>query len=239
MSEIHEICNDWKSFSIKIVQESDIPRIKTYLTSNFHLDEPVGQKLPQDDEFIEHTNEKMGLLLSKHQGLSLMAVDQKSRDIAGVQLMFIWKKEDAELEKAHLTGRLNSDSETPPAAIFRQRKVMNAMYAPMKKTQLGLFDTYKVEEIGWNFVASTGRSYRGQGLASELSRRMILLLQSTKVKLTFSMFTSPFSRRCATRNGFVEIDRCHWSEALDEDGKAVMPDAHGPEDFVALMILKL
>lgn len=133
------ICDEWQNFVIRIVQDSDIPHILNFLVSNFHLDEPIGQNLPRDDQFIQNTNEKIGALLKSHPGLSFVAFDKETQEVAGVQLVFIWKKEDADAEKAQFAKRNEP--------IYLQRKVMNAIYAPMKKTQLQLFDRYEVTEI--------------------------------------------------------------------------------------------
>lgn len=72
-----KVVSDWKAFSIRIVQDSDIPSILDYLSQNFYLDEPIWAQLPLDQEFIATTNHQIKTILEPNPGLSVLVAFDK------------------------------------------------------------------------------------------------------------------------------------------------------------------
>ncbi|CAL8137115.1 unnamed protein product [Orchesella dallaii] len=226
-----QIQGPWGQFDIRTINpKQDIPSILTFLTENFHRDEPMGRHCPYDEAFIKDINSKIAFLLEASSHICLVATNIETGAIAGVQLQFILSKEQAR------KIALNAGEQSP----FFQRRVMNAIYEPLNQARANLFERFGVEELVWNFVASTSKEHRGQGLASELFRRMLNLLRKEKLFLVFSIYSSQFSRRCATKLGFVEIARSRFADALDPiSGLPYLPKAVDCEDFASLMTLQI
>jgi len=134
--------------------------------------------------------------------------------------------------------RMDADNNVAAKATHQQRKMLDAIYEPMKETQLGLFERFGVDKIAWNFVASTGRRYRQQGLASELYQRMIHLLKGQAIPVVFSYYISPFSRRLAEKSGLIELARSEFSKVRDENGTLYLPEA-SQDEYCSLMARKL
>jgi len=87
-------------------------------------------------------------------------------------------------------------------------------------------------------VASTGRRYRKQGLASELYQRMIRLIKGSAIPVVFSYYISPYSRRLAEKSGLVELARTQFSKVRDENGTLYLPQA-SDDEYCSLMARKL
>jgi hypothetical protein len=222
----------WKNFEFRTLTKDDIPKVLEYLNVNFHYDHPITKFLPKDEEFVKVVNHKMEqVLLKSGLDLSFIAIDtSREEQIAGVQLQFIWKKEDAEIQRTSM--KIQNPSS------FLERRVVDAVYASMDDRRYGIFEEFGVTEVIWNFVASTGRNYRGLGLGSELYRRLVNFLKGNGHKVAFSIFTSPLSRKCASNAGFIEIARSYFRDAKDQDGHAYLPTATD-EDFASTMVIKL
>jgi len=204
-----QIEGEWGDFVIRIVEPLDIPAIQEHLKENFHKDEPVISLCPPvDDNYADFVNARVAVLLEKYTHLSFIALHKSTNEIAGCQLQFKWTKEEAESGRTPHYG--NPDEEIP-----QTRKIFNNVMAPFDKPKLDMFYRFEVDAVAWNFIASTAKKFRGQGLASEMYRRMVILLREENFKLTFSVFTSPYSRRCAEKLGFQETARIELESVKD------------------------
>jgi len=232
MKRTNQIEGDWGDFLIRIIGHSDIPAILEHLKENFHKDEPVISLCPPaDDNYTDFMNGRVADLLGKYLHLSFIAIHKSTNEIAGCQLQFKWTKEEAESGNTPHYGNPNQE-------IPQTRKIFNKVMAPFDKPKIDMFYRFGVDAVGWNFMASTAKKFRGQGLASEMYRRMVILLREENFKLAFSVFTSPFSRRCAEKLGFRETARIELESVKDENGKKLLPNS-GKDDFVSLMVLEL
>ena len=84
-------------------------------------------------------------------------------------------------------------------------------------------------------IASVDPEFRERGLATEMYRRTFNLLRSKGYKITESNFTSPITRKVATKFGFEELVRRYFKDYKDENGK---PFIHNAKDdqFSAYMV---
>lgn len=222
-----QVEGEWKDFSIRFVQLSDIPKILEYLA--VHGNDPMRDLAPADETYTAYSTARFAKLMESEEvcALSLIATDKISGEIAGFHLQFIWKKEDA------FRATTNTDETIPPF-----RKIFNLMHAKLNDTKLGMFAKYGVEYVVWNFFVAVNAKYRKMGLASELYSRVVQLLRSKKFPLVFSIFTSPFSRRAAHKVGFVEIDRVYFNELRNDKGEVVLPKGT-QDDFASVMVLEM
>ena len=223
---------DWKNFSFKMVQPQDYPKIAQYLIEHFYKDEPIKQLSPTDDVYPEIANERIIKKMDEHKHLCFMGVDKESGEIAGLQLQFKWTKAEAQIPYRPSQNQPSSEG-IPPV-----RRILDQIHEPLEKTKLSIFDRYNVDYVAWNFLTSTSRKFRKQGLATEMYRRMVPMLKAEGFSVVFSLFSSPYSRRCAEKTGFIEIDRVVFSEIKDSEGNKVLPKAT-KDDFSSIMVLKI
>lgn len=225
MTHQQNIEGDWNNFSIRIVQTADVANILKFIVE--HGNDPIRSLAPQPDE--KCGDPKLAKLLESEEvrSLSLVAVDRTTNEIAGVNLQFIWRKEDA--------FRVRETTDEP---IPVWRKAMNLVQEKFDRTKLGLFERYGVEFVVWNCLVAVCTKHRKRGLASELYSRMVALLRGKKLPVVFSTFTSPYSRRAAEKEGFVEMDRVYFHELRDGNGEPVLPAA-SQNDFASVMVLEL
>lgn len=221
------VVGEWKDFNIRLVEPTDIPKILEFHGKHGH--DPLRDLAPVDETYTAYSVARLAALMELEEvyQLSLIAIDKTTDEIAGMNLQFIWKKEEA----SRFT--VKTDETIPPF-----RKIMNSLHATLDDTKLGMFDKYGVESIVWNALVVVHPEYRGKGLASEMYARVVRLLRSKDMTLVFSIFTSPFSRRAAEKEGFVEIDRAYFNELRDENGAIVLPEAT-QNDFGSVMVLQL
>jgi hypothetical protein len=227
MSSLAE--GDWGPFTFKLVEPSYYQEIREYLNENFYRDEPLKEIIPADDSYPEFANERIIAKMDEYKHLCFMALDRESGEIAGLQLQFKWTKVEARVPyRPSGTG----------LPVQPTRKIMDQVFAPLEESKVGIFDKFGVESAAWNFLTSTGRKFRRKGLASEMYRRMVDLLKEEGFSVVFSVFSSPYSRRCAEKTGFIEIDRVIYTEVKDGEGKLVIPNATH-NNFAALMVMKM
>jgi GNAT superfamily N-acetyltransferase len=94
-----------------------------------------------------------------------------------------------------------------------------------------IFNHYPgVDQYAELFMASVHPDFRGQGLAGEMYRGAIRLLQAKGFKLLKSCFTSPFTQKVGEKMGFRELARARFKDHTDPDGgEPVFPDAKDHE----------
>ncbi len=219
---------EWNNFTIRYVQLADIPKILEFIAE--HGNDPIRDLAPVDETYNDYAFDRIAKLMESKEvcELSLIATDNITGDIAGIHMQFIWRKEDA------FRGTTdNTEEKIPPF-----RKILNAMHAKLNDTKLGMFARYGVEFVVWNFCVAINSKHRNRGLASEMYSRVVLLLKSKKFPLAFSIFTSPFSRRAAQKEGFVEIDRVYFNELRNENDELMLASATG-NDFASVMVLQM
>jgi GNAT superfamily N-acetyltransferase len=101
-----------------------------------------------------------------------------------------------------------------------------------------LLETYGVAFYAEFFMSSVDPKWRGQGLATEMYERSVSLLRAQGFPLVKSSFTSPITRKIATKMGFKELARLYLLDETDEFGLPAFPNA-SPAQFVANMALQL
>lgn len=90
----------------------------------------------------------------------------------------------------------------------------------------GIFSAYpEVQEYAELFMASVHPDFRGQGLAGEMYRGCIRLLQAKGFKLLKSCFTSPYTQKVGEKMGFRELSKKRFIDYRNENGELVFPDA--------------
>lgn len=78
-------------------------------------------------------------------------------------------------------------------------------------------------------MASVDKTYRGQGIASEMYKVTIPLLKGRGYKLVKSTFTSPYTQKISQKMGFKELARAYFNQYKDSSGQLRFPNAKDDE----------
>lgn len=101
-----------------------------------------------------------------------------------------------------------------------------------------IFNHYpELDEYAELFMASVHSDFRGQGLAGEMYRGAVRLVQGKGLKLMKSCFTSPYTRIIGKKLGFRELAQKSFNEE-DEDGKPTFPNSK-PEEVAVIAVLEI
>lgn len=212
---------------MRFVQLSDIPKSLEFISEQGG--DPLRDLAPVDETYTDYSNKRIAELMKSVEvcDLSLIAIHKMTGEIAGIHLQFIWKKEHA------FCTPPKTDEKIPPF-----RKIVNILHDRLNDAKLGMFTKYNVEQVVWNFLVVVNSMHRNKGLASEMYARIVALLKEKNFPLAFSIFTSPYSRRCAQKEGFLEIERVYFNTLRNEQDALVLPNA-GNNDFASVMVLRM
>lgn len=101
--------------------------------------------------------------------------------------------------------------------------------------QADIFSVYPdVDAFADFFMTATAPQFRGQGLATEMYNRAILLFQANGIQLCKSVLTSPWTRKACKNLNFTEHVKLLLQDYKDQDGKQFFPDAT-PDQFITVV----
>jgi len=212
---------EWKNFVFKMAEPIHAKIILEHMRKNFYRDEPLCKGVGYDDDMADDFDELIVQVLPDK--LSFIALEKGSDKVAGVRLTTITKKSHH--------GR--------PKPVLKSRKTaMILSFLTELTAKSKICETYGIDHYADFFMTSVDAEFRGQGLVTEMYRRSIALLTSKNLPVAKSVFSSPFTRKAATKLQFCELARLYLSEAKYEDGTKAYPDA-GEDEFASVMALKL
>ncbi|XP_072396820.1 arylalkylamine N-acetyltransferase 1-like [Diabrotica undecimpunctata] len=162
-------------------------------------------------------------LLTMQEGMSIMALDTETNEIAGVLLNGICRRGD--IEKS-LENMKTIDS-VPYHRIFGLLNGVNK--------EIDLFTRYNVEEIFELRILSVEPKYRGRGLAKELFSRSEGIARKHGLKLMKVDATSLFTQKICEAFGFESIKSVCYADYKDENGRK-MYDTESPHDYYKVMV---
>ncbi|CAG9858636.1 unnamed protein product [Phyllotreta striolata] len=165
-------------------------------------------------------------LLTLHEGLSVMALDTETGEIAGVALNGISRRGDIEQS---LENMKTIDS-VPYHRIFGLLNGVNK--------ELDLFTAYNVDKIFDLRILSVDSKYRGKGLAKELFSRSEIIAEEHGFKLMKVDATSLFTQKICEAFGLKVIKTVRYGDYKDENGKKIYP-TESPHDYYKVMVKQL
>ncbi|XP_074033287.1 arylalkylamine N-acetyltransferase-like 7 isoform X3 [Leptinotarsa decemlineata] len=204
---------------------------------------------PKFDEVIKHLrnsfpdeplNASVGLsvrgkpceLLEKYdlhtleEGMSLMAMDAKTKEIAGVALNGISRKGDVEKSLEEMKSIDN----------IQYQRVFGLLNNVNK--DLDLFTKYNVEKIFELRILSVDDKYRGRGLAKELFSRSEMIAKEYGFELMKVDATSFYTQKISESFGFTTEVCIKYGDYCDEEGQKIY-DTKSPHDFYKVMVKHL
>jgi len=95
-------------------------------------------------------------------------------------------------------------------------KIVRGFLINLESEKVNIFEMYRVDHYAEIYFISTGKEYRGIGLAREMTRRGLEIIVSMKYPLVTAVFTNPLSRKIGKHFGFKEIARSQFSEMKSE-----------------------
>lgn len=199
-----------KRLSYPVVGMSDLEKVHGLLYASYYPDEPITKHLglckginsiPDEDKIVEK-------ILSKY--LSVMAEDSLTGEPVGVAVNNSCIRSDHDLDfmKQEMT------------------EIIDPSYKPLKAIhhQLRLNNTHVFQELGTTKLFSMGRvgvSIKGQGIATDLIRRSVLLAGSLGYLGIKAEPTSDFARRTFSLVGLQPSGSIQYSD-FEYEGEKVL-----------------
>ncbi|EFA02243.1 arylalkylamine N-acetyltransferase 1 [Tribolium castaneum] len=168
-------------------------------------------------ELLEHHD-----LQTLEDGLSIMAVESTTGEIAGVALNGIARRGD--VEKA--LEEMKSIDNIKYQRIFGLLNNVNK--------SIDLFTKYNVDKIFELRILSVDSRFRGRGIAKELFLRSELIAEEHGFKLVKVDATSLFTQRAAECLGFITEKCVTYGDFKDENGRKIY-DTKSPHDYYKVM----
>ncbi|CAG9823042.1 unnamed protein product [Phaedon cochleariae] len=165
-------------------------------------------------------------LLTMQEGMSVMALDPDTGEIAGVALNGTSRIGDAE----RTLEEMKSVDSIPYQRIFGLLNTTNK--------ELDLFSKYGVDKIFDLRILSVDNKYRGRGLAKELFARSELIAEENDFKLLKVDATSLFTQRICESFGLTVEKTVRYHDFHDENGRKIY-DTESPHDFYKVMVKRL
>ncbi|XP_057655511.1 arylalkylamine N-acetyltransferase 1-like [Diorhabda carinulata] len=162
-------------------------------------------------------------LSTLEEGLSVMAVDTYTNEIAGVLLNGTSKKGDIE----EAIKRMETIDNIPYQQIFGLLNNVNK--------ELDLFTKYRVDKIFEFRILAVDPKYRGQGVGKELFLRSEMIAAENGFKLMKVDATSFFTQKICDSFGFETIKTIRYGDYLDENGQKIY-NTKSPHDYYKVMI---
>ncbi|KAK4886860.1 hypothetical protein RN001_003131 [Aquatica leii] len=175
----------------------------------------------EECELFEHYN-----LMTLKDGLSVMALDAKTGEIAGVALNGISHRGEVEEE----LKEVNASDNREYRLIFGLLHNVNH--------ELNLFETYNVDKIFELRILSVGSKYRGRGLAKELFMRSEIIAEEYGLKIIKVDATSLFTQKICESFGLTTVKSVVYKEYKDENGK-LLYNTESPHDYYKVMLKEL
>ncbi|XP_017778189.1 PREDICTED: uncharacterized protein LOC108563894 [Nicrophorus vespilloides] len=189
-------------------------------------DEPLNEcvglcKTGEPCELLEHHD-----MSTLEEGFSIMAIDPKTGEIAGVALNGISNRGDNEL----------AIEEMKSIDSIQYKQIFGLLYNTNQ--ELDLFAKYNLEKIFELRILSVNSKYRGKGIAKELFLRSEILAEESGFKLMKVDATSRFSQRVAESLGMSTAKAVKYSEFKDEKGQSIY-SIQPPHEYYKVMIKEL
>jgi hypothetical protein len=108
-----------------------------------------------------------------------MALEMKTGEVAEVKIPKNWTKKEA------VSSPIREASEDSAFSMFVHRP--DKLLEASRKSHLGIHERFNVSEAAYNLVSPASRKYRGQGLFTEMYRKMNLLLKQKGYRLTLRL----------------------------------------------------
>lgn len=210
----------------KLINSENYERVIDHLRRNFFADEPLNraaglcQQGGGNNELEQHS------LATLQDQLSLMAVDERDSQIAGVILNGVLHPGDTEqaLDKLHLSTDIN------------YKKIFELLYK--HNLQVDLFVRYNVDRIFDVRILSVDSRYRGQGIAKELVKRAELVARQAGYHLLKADATGIFSQKILRSQGFETFSEQLYAKYTNEEGLIILP-VEAPHIKLQLLIKQL
>jgi GNAT superfamily N-acetyltransferase len=215
-----EIEGAWNGFKIRLVTSEDQEVLQKHLIQNFYRDEPLCNLMGYSDDLAKDFMQIWITFISHN--LSLVALDEETNEVAGVRITLDHPK--------------GFDWSVYKVTSWQMRTLLQIL--GMAEEKANVYETCNVDRYADWFLVSVEKKYRGQGLAQELYQRSINLAREKKLPLVKCIFSSPYSRKAGANLGFQELSAFYVTEALDENGETLLPNA-APNQKVTLGVFKL
>ncbi|XP_065159407.1 uncharacterized protein [Atheta coriaria] len=189
-------------------------------------DEPLNEcvglcKKNEPCELLEHHD-----LHTLEEGLSIMAYDPITGEIAGVALNGVSNKGDNE----------KAIEEMKDIDNLQYKQIFGLLYNTNQ--EIDLFGKYGIDKIFELRILSVNSKFRGKGIAKDLFARSEMLAEECGYKLMKVDATSRFSQRVAESLGMITAKAVHYGDFQDENGKHIY-QIEAPHEYYKIMIKEL
>ncbi|KAK5643624.1 hypothetical protein RI129_007469 [Pyrocoelia pectoralis] len=175
----------------------------------------------QECKALEHHN-----VMTLKDGLSVMAVDSNTGEIAGVALNGISRQ--GEVEEG-LKEVEESDS--------REFRLIFGLLFNVNH-ELNLFQRYNVDKIFELRILSVDSRCRGRGIAKELFMRSEIIAEEYGFKVIKVDATSLFTQKVCESLGLTAVKSVRYKDYKDEKGN-LLYDVESPHDYYKVMLKEL
>ncbi|KAF5289848.1 hypothetical protein FQR65_LT10664 [Abscondita terminalis] len=165
-------------------------------------------------------------LMTLKDGLSVMAVDVKTGEIAGVALNGISHR-----------GEVEEDLKEVDASDNKEYRLIFGLLHNVNH-ELNLFETYNVDKIFELRFLSVDSRYRGRGIANELFVRSEIIAEEYGLKIIKVDATSMFTQKICEKFGLTTAKSVVYKEFKDENGK-LLYNTKSPHDYYKVMLKEL
>jgi len=214
---------EFKTFNIRRITLADHDNVWAHVKEHFLHGEVTSKTLGVTEDYTNEFEQITRAVL--WQNYSFLAEEKDSKEIAGLRLSFVEKRDDNIFKDIQIEAR--------------QTKVILQLFAELDALAK-VYETYGVEEYVYFFVASTAPNFAGQGLAKEFYRRSLRFLKAEGHKICKVFTSSPYSRAATKSNGFKEMGRVDYENLKDSEGNPIFDSSElSPEHFALVKVFNL
>jgi len=211
----------WKSLYFKIASSKDYQKISQFLSINYYRDEPITEMLGWTEKKENDTDSVVEACLPHR--LTLYAEDTKTQEVVAVRVGYDSRR------KFDLDDLFQCEDN------FKVQVLKNQLVCDAQEI---LNEKYPEDGYAVGFLSSVSPNYRGQGIATEIYRRSILLFRKNGFLIARNFFSSKITMKIVRKLGYEELSRVYLRELRNDDGLLVFPQA-GPDFYATLMVIRL
>jgi len=212
---------DFKNFRIRRIVLEDHDKVCEHIAECFLKGEPTSQLLGYSDKFAEEVNVVIRKVLP--QGLSFLAEDKETGEIAAVRISF------------HHTKDIAFDE----VKTSRQAQLLFKLLDEIEEAA-EIHSRYGVESWAEFLIASTNPKYRSNGIAGEFYTRSIEFFKAEGFKHAVVVVTNAHTKAATKKRGFEEASRIDYDKFLDFEGNpAFDKNQLTPEHFALCVVKKI
>jgi len=204
-------------FLFRCITPEDVPAVTEFARRHFfEFLVPLGWvRIPgEEEDWVAFFRG----VIDKGVGLSVIALDRATGETVGMRLITEVTRQDPPL--------------TPPSYFKSAKNQEIFTWFGRVVESVDVFKMYpEVQTFGDMLGIAVHQDYRHQGLAAELYKRSLALMKSKGLKIGRVGFSSPYSRKAATDQGYKMFVSEKCSEVRNAEGELISPNANENDIF--------